>query len=233
MSQLWDDYGVALKAYRHAQSDAIEAKALIGSAAEDIAEQFLETGTADATVLAVYRKAKELAEQKAALAQEAWVIYDRAYRVLNGQQEEEPPAVRTAEGDVKSEAVEIRVADDERILVPRFSLDPERNTGAKKKAKWPVGPMDIHPESLSTLDLLEDCSKHIRADGRVSIVDDLTAVNDFRHEVSFSVGGAPSGSGVGTSESTEGDQTPVVPEMKEPSAGATAEGEETKHSNGK
>jgi len=62
---------------------------------------------------------------------------------------------------------------------------------------------------------------------------EVVRVRSKRHDFSLSVGGAPDGAGAGTSESTEGDQTPVVPEIKMPSAVAAAEGDETKHSNGK
>lgn len=99
MSRCRDNYDQASKAYHDARFDAMDAKVLVGSSAVDIAEQFLETGTADATVLAVYKKAKELAEQKIAEAKEAWEVYDRAYRIMTGQEKEVPPAGATAEGD--------------------------------------------------------------------------------------------------------------------------------------
>ncbi|QDY64853.1 hypothetical protein FQA45_00180 [Glutamicibacter halophytocola] len=99
MSKLGDNYDRASEAYREARFEAMDAKVLVGSAAVDIAEQFLETGTADVTVQAVYKKAKELAERKADKATEAWEVYDRAYRILTGQEKEMPPAGATAEGD--------------------------------------------------------------------------------------------------------------------------------------
>jgi len=99
MSRLSDNYDQASKAYRDARFEAMEAKELVGSAAVDIAEQFLATGTADATVLAVYQKAKELAEQKVTEAKEAWAVYDRAYRIMIGQEKERPSAVAATEGD--------------------------------------------------------------------------------------------------------------------------------------
>ena len=99
MSRYSDDYAQADKAYRAARFDAMDAKVLVGSAAVDIAEQFLETGSADATVIAVYKKAKELAEQKVTEAKEAWEVYGRAYRIMTGQEKEKPPAVAAAEGE--------------------------------------------------------------------------------------------------------------------------------------
>jgi len=99
MSRYRDNYDQASKAYHDARFDAMDAKVLVGSAAVDIAEQFLETGTADATVLGVYKKAKELAEQKLAEAKEAWEVYDRAYRIMTGQEMKMPPAVAAAEGN--------------------------------------------------------------------------------------------------------------------------------------
>lgn len=99
MSTYRDSYDQASKAYDDARFGAMDAKALVGSAAVDIAEQGLETGTADATVLAVYEKAKVLAGQKIAEAKEAWAVYDRAYRIWTGQEKEKPPAVAAAEGE--------------------------------------------------------------------------------------------------------------------------------------
>ena len=99
MSRYSDNFDQASKAYDDARFGAMDAKELVGSAAVDIAEQCLETGTADATVLAVYKKAKGLAVEKIAEAKEAWEVYDRAYRIMTGRVKEMPPAVAAAEGE--------------------------------------------------------------------------------------------------------------------------------------
>lgn len=99
MSRYSDNCDQAAMSYRTARFDSIEANELVGSAAVDIAEQVLESGTADATVLAVYRKAKELAAQKSAVMHEARGVYDRAYRIWTGRETEMPPAGATAEGN--------------------------------------------------------------------------------------------------------------------------------------
>lgn len=140
-----------------------------------------------------------------------------------------PPEAATAEGDPRLEVVEVRVANDERMLVTRFALDSERNAGSQQKTKWPIVSVDIHPEGLTTIDFLDDGGQHIRANGRVSIGDDLSAVNDLRHDSSLSVGDAPSGAGVGTSETTERVYQSYGTNQEKPPAGATAEGNETKN----
>ncbi|MFJ2318386.1 hypothetical protein ACIOTN_16990 [Glutamicibacter sp. NPDC087661] len=99
MSRYSDNYDQAAMLYRTARNDAIEANELVGSAAVDVAEQILDTGTADATVLAVYKKAKELAAQKSAVMHDAWGVYDQSYRIWTGQEKVMPPAGATAEGD--------------------------------------------------------------------------------------------------------------------------------------
>ncbi|MCS3494099.1 hypothetical protein M2368_003127 [Arthrobacter sp. JUb119] len=99
MSRYSDNCDRASESYRAARNDAIEANELVGSAAVDIAEQVLKTGSADTAVLDVYEKAKELAGQKSKAAREAWEVYDRAYRVWTGQEKEMPSAGATAEGD--------------------------------------------------------------------------------------------------------------------------------------
>ncbi|WP_345473703.1 hypothetical protein QMQ05_05635 [Glutamicibacter ectropisis] len=229
MSRNREEHDQAYGALRAAGVDFYDARQLVGSAAVDIAEQVVTSGTVDQTAIDVYRKAKELAEQKEAAAAEAREYYARAYRIMIEQEKEVPPAGASAEGESKLEIAECRVANDERMLVTRFALDSERDAGSQQKAKRPVSSVDIHPEGLATIDLLNNGGQRIRVDGRVSIGDDLPAVNDCRHDSSLSVDGAPCGAVGGTSESTERGLTPVVPEMKEHPAAATAGCDETKN----
>ena len=98
MSRYREECDQAYKALRAAGLDFYDARQLVGSAAVDIAEQVVTSGTVDQTAIGVYRKAKELAEQKEAAAAEAREDYARACRIMIEQEMEKPPAVAAAEG---------------------------------------------------------------------------------------------------------------------------------------
>lgn len=99
MSRNSEECDQAYEALRAAGVAFYDARQLVSSAAVDIAERVLTYGTSDPTELAVYKKAKELAEQKETAAVDAREEYARAYRIMAGQEKEVPPAGATTEGD--------------------------------------------------------------------------------------------------------------------------------------
>ncbi|KWR73304.1 hypothetical protein RN04_03420 [Arthrobacter sp. W1] len=224
MSRFWAESDRALRDYRNARFEAIEAKRLVDSAAVDIAEQVMETGAAAPDALAVYKKAKELAEQKSAVMEKVWEIYDRAYQIMTGQEKEKPPAGATAEG------IENRAGGSLREEIDRLGAVFEVRD--IQSGRFHSGKHELEDMVLGRDDLIQDAD--FVSEGVVGEFFQGNSQLGFQelvklHNSSLSVDGASKDTVGGTSESTERGLTPDVPEMKEHPAAATAGCDETKN----
>lgn len=165
------------------------------------------------------------------------MIEENKARDLEVTRESEPNAVP---GDVAGSAVarisefgqQCRVGID--IFPVRFvELDLRSSPDIERNDCVPTASGEGNHTIRIFLEPFADARLEGQGRGRMQRGSHVPVDGDVQVQISLSVGGAPRGAVGGTSESTERDLTPGVPEMKEHPAAATAGCDETKHSNGK